>query len=391
MSVATRRVLLLDEEQDEFRSSVKAFARPFTETYLPLAHSDQFPWEENRALGRQGLLGLGVSERFGGQGATGGVDRVSVGVAVEELAYANFYLSMLVFPSVMNGRLLEAHLAPELAEHWLPRLVRGELTASFALTEPAAGSDVANLATRARRVAGGWRISGEKTSITSAPHASAFITMAVTDPERGAGGITAFFVPRDSHGLSFQTFQDAGWRPLGRGAIGYQDVFVPDNQVLGPVGGAFRTVMRGFDFGRALIGLTVVGAARRALDMTVEHVRERYAFGGPIAGQQGVSFPVAEHATRLEAATWLSYRALALGDADLPHTKEAAMVKWWAPEVAIDTVRDCVVLNGHGAFTEELPFQALLRDVSAFQLADGTAQIQKTVIARQLIGRRYTG
>jgi len=384
----TQSPFLFSEEHEEFRRSVRDFAAPFADTYLELSRRTEFPWVENRRLGEQGLLGLGVSERFGGQGAGGQpVARIFAGIAAEELAHANFYLGMLIFPATMNGRLLEAYLEGGLAEEWLPPLVRGERLLSFALTEPASGSDAGGLQTRAERVDGGWRLNGEKTAITNAPFAAGFITIARTDPELGGRGLTAFLVPRESPGLSFQAFEDAGWKPLGRGAIGYQDVFVPDDHVLGPVNSAFRYVMQGFDFARALIGLTAIGAARRALDLTIAYVKERQAFGQPIARFQGVSFPIAHHATLLEAARWLCYRTLALGDAGLPHTKEAAMVKWWVPKVAIDTVRECVVLNGHSAFTEELPFQALVRDLSGFELADGTAQIQKMVIARELIGR----
>jgi cyclohexanecarboxyl-CoA dehydrogenase len=382
--------LLFSEDHDDFRQSVRDFGRVYADSYLPMSRSDEFPWELNRTLGEQGLLGLGVSDRYGGQGSEGkAVDRVFSGIAVEELTYSNFYAGMLVFPGTMNGRLLEAHMNPELAETWIPAIVSGEKTVSFALTEPAAGSDAGGITTRAEKVEGGWKLNGEKTAITSAPHASAFITVANTDPKLKARAATAFFVPRESEGLAFQVFDDAGWKPLGRGGISYDDVFVPDNHVIGPVNGVFREVMQGFDFARALIGLTAVGVARRVIDMTIAFAKERQAFGRPISKFQGVAFPLAEHVTYLEGVRALCYRTLALGDAGRPHTTEASMVKWWAPQVAINAVRDCIVINGHSAFTEELPFQALLRDVSGFELADGTPQIQKTVITRSLFGREF--
>lgn len=389
-ATTTPKPLLFGDEHEEFRRAVRAFAAARAGDYLPMAHGTDFPWELSRLLGEQGLLGLGVSDRHGGQGVGGrAAERVYSGIAIEELAYQNFYAGMLVFPATMNGRLLEAHLRPELQQAWIPRLIAGEITLAFALTEPAAGSDVSGMRTRADRVDGGWRLSGEKTSITSAPHAAAFIVMASTDLSAGPRATTAFLVPRETPGVTVGVLEDAGWKPLGRGAIFFDDVFVPDDHVLGPVNGAFREVMQGFDFARALIGLTLVGTVRRALDMTIEFTRERQAFGRPVSQFQGVAFPLAEHATYLEAVRALAYRTLALGDAGLPHTTEASMVKWWAPKVAIDAIHELITLNGHGAFTEELPYQAWLRDVSAFTLADGTPQVQKLVISRALLGREH--
>jgi cyclohexanecarboxyl-CoA dehydrogenase len=310
---------------------------------------------------------------------------VVTGVVVEELARANFYLAMLVLPATVSGQLLERHLAPELAPDWLPGLVSGRLVLGIGVTEPAAGSDVSGLVTRAVRADGGWRLSGEKNSVTHAPHAAGTVVFAKTTPDAGARGVTAFLVPAGAPGVRVHPLNDAGWRPLGRGAVLLDDVFVPDSHVLGPVDGGFRVIMRSFDFTRSLIGLICVGVAQRALETTTEYVAGRTAFGRPVVDNQGVSFPLAEHATTLEAARWLCYRTLALADSGLPHTKEAAMVKWWAPRVAIDALRDCVVLNGHGGYSEDLPYQALLRDLSGFELGDGTPQIQKTIIAREML------
>lgn len=187
-----------------------------------------------------------------------------------------------------------------------------------------------------------------------------------------------------------QKFPDAGWKPLGRAGVFLDDVFVPDEYVIGGVGNGFRLVMSEFDYTRSVIGLMSTGVARKALDITIDYVKSRKAFGRPVSSFQGVSFPIAENATKLEAARWLTYRALSLADAGKPFTKEAAMTKLYATEVSLQTIRDCIVAHGHSGFAEELPLQAMLRDVSGLEIGEGTPQIQKVVIGRALLGREAT-
>jgi cyclohexanecarboxyl-CoA dehydrogenase len=372
--------LLMTDEHEAFRESVRAFARErLAAGYLQRASSETFPAATARMLGAQELLSLAVSEENGGQGA----DEIAIGIACEELAWADFNACYLVFAATLTARLLERHCAA--ASSWLADMMRGESFIALALTEPGVGSDAAALTTRAERVEGGWRLHGEKSSITGATHASAAVTFARTGAD-GARGVTAFLAPIDAS-VGRQRFRDSGFRPLGRGALTFEGTFVPDDQLIGEVGGGFKLVMQEFDFTRALIGLMAIGAAQRALDLTVEYTAERHTFGQPLARHQGVSFTVAEHATLLEAARCLSYRALALRAAGRPHTKEAAMVKWWVPRLAFDAIQDCIVLHGHVGWSDELPLQQLLRDVSGMQIGDGTPQIQKLVIARQLYGR----
>jgi cyclohexanecarboxyl-CoA dehydrogenase len=372
--------LLASEEHEMFRESVRAFARErLASGYLQRAESEEFPAEQLLMLGAQGLLGLMVSPEQGGEGP----DDIATGIACEELAWADFNACYLVFAAALTGRLLEDHCAA--AGRWLSGMLRGETFIALALTEPGVGSDAAALTTRAERVQGGWRLTGEKSSITGATHAAAAVTFARTG-EEGARGVTAFLVPIDDS-VGRQRFRDSGFRPLGRGALSFDGTFVPDDHVVGEVGRGLNLVLHEFDFTRVLIGLMAVGAAQRALDLTIAYTSERRTFGQPVARYQGVSFTVAEHATMLEAARRLCYHALALRAAGRRHTKEAAMVKWWVPRLAFDAIQDCIVLHGHVGWSDELPLQQLLRDVSGMQIGDGTPQIQKLVIARQLYGR----
>lgn len=380
-------------EYQEFAAWVRDFAAPYAGGYLARANSDEFPWELTSKMAAQGLTGLGVSEEKGGQGKLGEtISKTHLGIAHEELAYADFYLSQIAYTTGVTGPLLDRFLPAEAGDDWVRGITEGRHIIALALTEPGSGSDAQAMRSRAERVDGGWLVSGEKTSITFAPHAKAVITFAkaTSGGRDDRGGVTGFLIPFDSPGVTRQTFKDTGWRPLGRAGIFYDQVFVPDSMVIGPVGDAFRLVMKEFDYTRSVMGLMTTGVARRALDLTIGYVKNRTAFGRPVAANQGVSFPIAEDATRLEAARWLTYRALSLADAGLPFSKEAAMVKWYAVDASLTAIRNCVIAHGHLGFSEEYPLQAMLRDISGMEIGEGTPQIQKLVISRAVIGREVT-
>lgn len=377
---------LFSEEHAAFRDSVRTFSHnELTDGYMTRAKSSEFFWDTYRLLGRHGLLGLGVTEDNGGQGA----DPITVGIACEEMGAADYNVAFTLFNASVAGGMLERGLQPGLREKWLPGLLTGELLTGLALTEPESGSDAQAMRTRATKVEGGWLLNGEKTSCSLAAHAHGLVVFAHTAPETPSRSVTAFFVPLDLAGVSRHAIDDLGFRPIGRAAVAFEDVFVPDENVMGEVGRGFQMVMGEFDYTRSLLGLLCIGAAESAIDMTVAYAKQRQAFGQSIAKFQGVSFPLAEHATYLEGVKWLCYHALALRAAGLPHTKEAAMIKWWGPQTAVQAIHDCIVLHGHVAYSEDLPLQQLLRDVSGIEIGDGTPQIQKLIVAREMFGREY--
>lgn len=380
------------EEYQQFAQWVREFASPHMDSYHSIAQNDEYPWELSRAMGQAGLLGIGTSEEHGGLGRIGEkFTTTHLGIAHEELAEANFYLSQMAYTCSLTGPLLERFLSPDVAAEWVPGIVCGEHIVALGLSEPGSGSDAAAMQARAERVEGGWRLSGEKTA-TFAPHAKGMITFArVEDTAHEKGGITAFLVRLDAAGIAQRRFDDSGWKPLGRSTVALDDVFVADDMVIGGVGQGFRLVMREFDYTRSVIGLMSTGVAKQAMTLTQQYVSEREAFGRPIGANQGVSFPLAESATKLEAARWLSYRALSLADVDEKYTKEAAMVKWYATEVALEAIRHCIISHGQIGYTEELPLQSMLRDVAGLEIGEGTPQIQKLVIARSLLGREVAG
>lgn len=381
------------EEYREFAQWVREFASQHVESYLPIAQQHDYPWDLSRAMGEAGLLGIGTSEKYGGMGRIGEeFTKTHLGIVHEELAEGNFYLAQMAYTCNLTAPLLERFLDADVAEEWVPGIVSGDHIVALGLTEPGSGSDAAAMRANAKRVDGGWLLNGEKTSITFAPHAKGMITFVRAEAtENHKGGVTAFLVDFDSDGVTRQTFADPGWKPLGRSAVFLDDVFVPDNRVIGGIGEGFRLVMSEFDYTRSVIGLMSTGVAKRAMKITESYAKNRQAFGKPIGAYQGLSFTLAEAATKLEAARWLSYRALSLADANESFTKEAAMVKWYATEVSIEALRTCIVAHGHTGYSEELPLQAMLRDVSGLEIGEGTPQIQKLVIARSLLGREVTG
>jgi len=368
---------ILSEELEQFRQTVRTFAfAKLSDGYLDRALSDEFPQDIYQQLADAHLIGLEASSRYGGEGA----DHLAAGVACEEIARADFNAAYLVMSSSITASLIE-RFSP-LASKLVPAIVSGQMKVCLAVTEPGAGSDVAAISTVADRVAGGWRLRGEKTSITGLAVAASAIVFARTQK-----GITAMLVDLDDPSVSRQRFRDPGCRPVGRGSVSFDETFVADDRLLGAEGQGLRMVLGEFDYTRSLLGLMAIGTAERAMELTVAFAKERHTFGQPIASYQGVTFPIAEHLTRLEAARWLSYRALSLRLLNKPHTREAAMVKWWAPQIALQAIDECVVLHGHVGWSDELPLQAMRRDVSSLLIGDGTPQIQKLIIARETFGR----
>lgn len=373
-------------EHDALRAEAREFADSIYGGYLERALSLDFFWDLYREAAAKGYLGMTVSSERGGRGA----GAVESGVVMEEVARGDFNLGFCLFGAYSANRLLAEYATDEVRERWLLPALAGETAVGFALTELVAGSDSRNIQTRATRVDGGWRLDGHKTSSGFAVFAGATIVFARTsdDPRNG---ITGFLVPLDSAGVTRERIPNAGFRPTGRGKIELAGVVLPDANVVGEVGGGFATVTGSFDVGRAMIALLAIGAAQRAIDMTVEFASTRETFGAPLSDRQGITFPVAEHATRLEAARQLAYHALSSADAGLPTTKVAAMSKWFATESATNATRDMIVAHGHRGYSDELPLMQLMRDLQGLEIAEGPTQIQKMIITRELFGRSSGG
>ncbi|HEX5309295.1 MAG TPA: acyl-CoA dehydrogenase family protein [Solirubrobacteraceae bacterium] len=376
----------LSDEQRHFQESVRRFAR---ERLAPRYAADDRRGEidpRTRAeMAELGLMGIAIPEAYGGQGASA----VTTGIAAEELSAGDFNAAYLLLIPMLAAEVIVAAGSDAQREALLPPIADGSILPCFCLTEPEHGSDAARLSMRAQRGDGdGWWLSGEKTSISLGASAEAAVVFARTSDD-GARGISAFYVQLDERHVQRSPFADLGSRAIGRAALHFDGLPVGADALLGAPGEGFVRCMQGFEFSRAVIGLMCIGCAQAALDEAIAYARDREAFGRPIGANQGVAFPLAEAATLLRGARWVCYEALWRRDSGLPHRTEASMAKWWAPKVAVEAAHQALLTLGHSGYSEELPAGQRVRDLIGLEIGDGTAQIAKLVLARELLGRAY--
>ncbi|MEZ5901572.1 MAG: acyl-CoA dehydrogenase family protein [Hyphomicrobiaceae bacterium] len=373
------------EDQVAFREVARRFARErLAGGYQKRAKGHVLDRELIREMGSLGLIAPDLPEKLGGMGESS----VTAGLITEQIAYADFNVSYVQLLGSLMGGMVAKHASEDIARDWVPRVIAGEAVIGLGLTEPRGGSDAANLQLRADKSGNGWRLNGEKTSMSFAAQADAAVVFARTgDPQGGSRGVSAFFVNLTEKGIKRTHFDDIGTKPVGRGSVFFDDVNVPAECLMGEQDRAFGTIMAGFDYSRALIGLECLGPAQASVDETWGYVQEREAFGAPLAQYQGVTFPLAEAETQLTMMRQLCYFTLDLRDRDMQHTAEAAMCKWYVPKTACEIIQQCLILHGHYGYTTDLPHHQRYNDVLGLQIGDGTAQIQKLVIAREKIGR----
>lgn len=377
------------EELDRVRDLARRFAQDrIAPGYMAREKAGRMDMGLVREMGSLGLIAPELPEEFGGMGA----GTLCAGAIIEEIARADFTFGYVPLLGSLTGQVLARFARPEIAREWLTRLTSGEILLALALTEPRGGSDAANLGLRMERDGSHYILNGEKSSISANRIAAGTVVFARTGrPEDRARGVTAILVPMDLDGITTSKFDNLGQNSIGHGSIWFDNVRVPAENLLGEEGRGFAQVMQGFDFSRSLIGLQCVGTAQQSLDETWAWVRERHAFGKPLAAFQGVSHQLADFETKLAAARLLSMNALWLKDNDLPHTAEAAMAKWWPPLLAYEAIHACVLIHGHAGYGNDLPFAQRLRDVLGLQIGDGTAHVMKNVIARERAGREAVG
>jgi cyclohexanecarboxyl-CoA dehydrogenase len=374
-----------DEDEESFRQELRRFA---TRTLAPHYQADdraaRFRRELARDMAGMGLTGLRIPEEYGGQAATA----VVAGIAAEEVGRADFNATYLIINTALISDIIVRNATVEQQAAWLPGIASGEVVPCICITEPGHGTDAANLELRAVSDGDGWRLSGEKTSITLGTVADRGVVLARTGGP-GARGVSAFWVDLTDERVTRSGFDDLGGRAIGRASLHFDGVPVGRADLIGEEGGGFVSVMQGFDYSRAIIGLGCLGAAQASLDEACQWVRDREAFGRPIGQFQGVAFPLAEHATYLRGARHVCYEALWRKDTGLDHSAEAAMAKFWAPKLAAEVIHQCLLTFGHLGYSADSPLGQRLRDVIGLEIGDGTAQVSKLVIARSLLGRAY--
>jgi cyclohexanecarboxyl-CoA dehydrogenase len=371
------------EEQELFRKTVRDFAK---DEIAPKIHAferkGEYPWELQRKMGEMGLIGLPLPRQYGGQEA----DAITAGIAVEELAKQQAPTPVLQYAA---GGFVALFGQDSIKSKWLPSLSRGEILIGIGSTEPHAGSDAAAMRTSAVKSEGGYVLNGEKQMVTIPMEASAFVVFAKTQTEVGSHGISAFLVPMDSQGINRYRFPTMGPRVSSFGGFVMKDVGIPKENLLGQENAGFYALMKTFDSLRILIALYCVGLAEASLEETIEYVKQRTAFGQPIGKFESIQFRIAEDSTLVEAARLLCYKALWLSSRGEKCTKESAMAKWWSPVVAFNAINNCIQNRGAVGYTSEAHDELRLRDVRGMWFADGTADIMKIIIAREILGREF--
>lgn len=374
----------IDAEMQRYIDEARAFGEQIAPDYQQREIDRIIDPELRREMGSRGLLAPELPTELGGRGERA----LTSGMVIEEVSRGDINVSYLQVVGSLVGQVVARNAQKSVAETWVPKITSGEDIVAIGLSEPSGGSDAGNPDMTAHRERDGWVLNGTK-SMSFALHAGATVIFARTEEGRRGRGISAFLVELGREGITRTAANDMGTLSVGRGFVDFDNVWIPEENLLGAEGKAFTEVMQGFDFSRALIGLQVIGAAQVTLDETWEYTSTRQAFDQPISKFQGVSFPLAEADTFLTAARVMCQKTLWLKDAGQPHTKEAAMCKWWAPKVAYDVINQCLLSHGQFGYLKDRPIEQRMRDVLGLQIGDGTAQIMKLIIARQNLGREF--
>jgi alkylation response protein AidB-like acyl-CoA dehydrogenase len=378
------------DEQRLLRQTVREFAEsemaPHT---LAWDEAQQFPLALLPKLADLGLMGIQIPEQYGGA-AMGAVEYC---ICIEELARVDPSIALTV--AAHNG-LAAAHIYrfgsdPQRARYLTP-LAEGRHLGGWALTEPQAGSDAGSTRTAATPVAGGWRLNGTKTFTTHGTLAGTLVVMAVTDPAQGHHGISAFVLERSTPGLAAGRKENKlGMRASDTAELLLTDCVVPDDQRLGDLGEGFIGALSVLDAGRIGIAALAVGLAQGAYEAARRHAVVREQFGQPIAGFQALQFKLADMATEIEAARWLTYRAAYLKDRGRPTTRESAIAKLFSSEAAVRVAEQGVQMHGGYGFVKDYPAEKFFRDVKLTTIGEGTSEIQRLVIAREYLDRPHDG
>ena len=346
--------------------------------------AQRFDAELAARLGDMGYLGAPVAERYGGRG----LDFMTYGLIVEEVGRGDSAMRTVVSvqTSLVCGS-IERWGSEEQKRRWLPSLCAGEAFGCFGLTEPDTGSDAASLRTRAERVDGGWRISGQKMWISLGNVAEVALVFAQTDPAKKHHGLACFLVPTDSAGFSTQEIHGKlGLRASDTAALSLDGVEVGDDALLGEVGEGFKVAMSALDSGRYSVAAGCVGICEGCVQASVTYSRERRQFDVPIASFQLVQEMIAEMIVRRDAARLLVRRAAALKDAGRASTVETSVAKLYATEAAVECANLAIQVHGGSGYVDDYPVERYLRDARVTTLYEGTSQIQKLIIARDATG-----
>ncbi len=374
--------MMLSEEQTMIRDAARAFA---AERLAPGAaerdRSGAVPKAELTEMGRLGFMGMTVAADWNGAGA----DHVAFALAVEEVAAGDGAVSTIMSVQNLVAGVVNRFGTAAQKERFLKPLAGGEVIGAFCLTEPQAGSDAAALKTRARRDGNHWVITGTKQFITSGAIAGTAIVFAVTDPEAGRKGITAFVVPTETPGYRVARVEDkAGQRSSDTCQIVFEDMRLTPDLMLGQEGEGYKIALANLEGGRIGIAAQSLGMARAAFEAGLAYAKQRESFGRPLIEHQAIGFKLADMATQIAAARLLIHEAARLRDAGQPCLTQAAMAKLFASEMAERVCSDAIQIHGGYGYLSDFPVERIWRDVRVCQIYEGTSEVQRLLIARDL-------
>ncbi len=378
----------MDFELNEEQRMIQEMARNFAEKEVApkaaeMDETHEFPVELVKKMGELGLMGIAVPEEYGGAG----MDYVCYVVAIEEIcaACANTGVIMSANNSLACGPIL-AHGTEEQKKKFLAPLASGEKIGCFGLTEPSAGSDAAAQKTTAVLDGDEWILNGNKIFITNGTHADTAVVFAMTDKEKGSRGISTFIVEKGTAGFSVGSAEKKlGINASGTAELVFEDCRIPKDNLLGELGRGFKIALQTLDGGRVGIAAQAVGIARGAMEQSIKYSLEREQFNQPIAKFQAIQWMLADMATEIDAARLLAYRAAYLQSTKQPYTKEAAMAKLFASEMAMKTTNKAIQVHGGYGYSKEYPVERNFRDAKITEIYEGTSEIQRLVIASHIL------
>ncbi|MCM3897042.1 acyl-CoA dehydrogenase [Gordonia sputi] len=374
----------LPEEHVALREAIRALALKEIEPYAAdVDERSRFPEEALKALTASGFNAIHVPEQYGGQGA----DSVAACIVIEEVARVDASSSLIPAVNKLGTMGLILNGSEELKQQVLPSMASGEAMASYALSEREAGSDAAAMKTRARKDGDNWVINGTKCWITNGGKSTWYTVMAVTDPDMGAHGISAFMVHKDDPGFTVGPLEKKlGIKGSPTAELYFEDCTIPADRIIGEPGTGFKTALETLDHTRPTIGAQAVGIAQGALDQAIEYTKQRRQFDRPISTFQGVEFMIADMAMKIMAARLMVYTSAARaerGEKNLGFISSAS--KCFASDVAMQVTTDAVQLFGGAGYTRDFPVERMMRDAKITQIYEGTNQIQRVVMSRALL------
>lgn len=373
----------LTSEQKMMQTMVREFAEKEIKSKISQMEQHHYPFETMKKMGELGLMGIPIPEKYGGSG----MDFISYIIAIHEISKVSATVGVIlsVHTSVGTNPILYFG-TEEQKQRYLPKLATGQYLGAFALTEPHAGSDAANIKTRAMKQDDYYILNGSKMFITNGKEADTFITFARTSNEGRTKGISAFIIEKNTPGLTIgKSEQKMGLHGSSTVTLNFEQCKVHQDQLLGTEGEGFSIAMANLNVGRIGIAAQALGIAEGALEHAISYAKEREQFGKPIAHHQGVSFKLADMATEVEAAKLLVYNAASLIEKEKTCIKEVSMAKLFAAQTARKVAIEAVQILGGYGYTEDYPVERFFRDAKVTEIYEGTNEIQKIVISKQLL------